>query len=71
MLRDFTGSFHCVAIAFAVAIAFGATQLAACGIKGPLKPAQPPAPATATPATATPTAEHTPPPAPQPPEPKP
>jgi len=51
MLRDFTAFFHRVAVASAIAFAIGATQLAACGIKGPLKPAQPPAPATGTPSS--------------------
>jgi predicted small lipoprotein YifL len=64
MLRDFTGTPYRAACALAVAAAIGAAPLAACGIKGPLKP--PPAPASAAPPF-----EHPPAPAPQPPEPKP
>lgn len=44
MLRDFAALFRALAIAIAIA----AVPLAACGIKGPLRPASPPA-ATATP----------------------
>lgn len=44
MVRDFVAPFRRNAIVFAVVAAIGAAPLAACGVKGPLKPAQPSAP---------------------------
>jgi len=53
MLRDFPASLRALAraVVLAAAVAIGAAPLAACGVKGPLKP--PPAPAAA-PASQTP-----------------
>jgi len=45
MLRDLFDSHGRVAFAIAVVAAIGAAPLAACGIKGPLKPPPAPAPA--------------------------
>jgi len=66
MLRDFIGTSYRAACALAVTAAIGAAPLAACGIKGPLKP--PPARA---PAAAAPASEQSPASSPQPGEPKP
>jgi predicted small lipoprotein YifL len=49
MLRDFAAAIGPrvrIRIAFVLAVTAAAGVLAACGIKGPLKPAPPPAPAT-------------------------
>jgi hypothetical protein len=59
------------AFAFAVAIGIVATPLSGCGVKGPLKPAQPPAPAAGTLPSEPPAAPTPPLPAAQPPEKKP
>jgi len=45
MLREFLDTHRRVAIAAAAVIAIGAAPLAACGIKGPLKPPPASAPA--------------------------
>ena len=45
MLRDFIASFRGDSLVLAVVVAIGAAPLASCGVKGPLKPAQPSVPA--------------------------
>jgi predicted small lipoprotein YifL len=49
MVRDFPAPFRSGFFALAMAAAIGASALAGCGIKGPLKPAQPAATPAGTP----------------------
>ena len=71
MPSDFMIRLRRAAFAIAAAIAFSATPLSGCGVKGPLKPPQPPAPAAGTLPSEPPAAPTPPLPAPQPSEKKP
>jgi len=68
MPSDFIISLRLAAFTLAAAIAIAATPLSGCGVKGPLKPPQPTAPATGTLPSEPPAAPTPPLPAPQPPE---
>jgi predicted small lipoprotein YifL len=56
MSREFAASARRAALVPALAVGIVALSVAACGVKGPLKPAQPPAAATGAPPSETPAA---------------